>query len=300
MVTTGEITLGLINGLTTGFLLFLAAVGLTMVFGVLNVLNFAHGSFYMLGAYFTWILTSPELYGTSLSFFVGNFWISMILAVALVAVVGGIVEILFIRRIYDHDHIFQLLLTFALVLVIDFGVRIIWGTEFRTMSVPPIFDGQVSILGRTVPVYNVFIIAAGFLVAVVFWLLLNRTQIGKQVRAAAEDRETTAAMGINVPVLYTGVFIVGSALAGLGGALAAPYQAIQPTMGENIIIEAFIVVVIGGLGSFTGAFVVSLAIGVISGLLFHLLPGLQSLAPYLLMILVLMIRPSGLFGGRSL
>jgi branched-chain amino acid transport system permease protein len=300
MVTTGEITLGLINGLTTGFLLFLAAVGLTMVFGVLNVLNFAHGSFYMLGAYFTWILTSPELYGTSLSFFVGSFWISMILAVALVAVVGGIVEILFIRRIYDHDHIFQLLLTFALVLVIDFGVRIIWGTEFRTMSVPPIFDGQVSILGRTVPMYNVFIIAAGFLVAVVFWLLLNRTQIGKQVRAAAEDRETTAAMGINVPVLYTGVFIVGSALAGLGGALAAPYQAIQPTMGENIIIEAFIVVVIGGLGSFTGAFVVSLAIGVVSGLLFHLLPGLQSLAPYLLMILVLMIRPSGLFGGRSL
>jgi branched-chain amino acid transport system permease protein len=300
MLTSGELVLGLLNGLAGGMLIFLAAVGLTMIFGVLNVLNFAHGSLYMLGAYFTWILYSPELYGGTLGMFAGNFWLSVLVAIVLVAIVGGFIEIVLIRRIYDHSHIYQLLLTFALVLMIDNGVRILWGTEFRSISVPGGLGGRVPVLGQSIPKYNVFLIVTGLVVGVALWLALDRTKTGKRIRAAAEDRETTSAMGINVPVLYTGVFIFGSALAALGGALSAPYSAVSPVMGENIIIEAFIVVIIGGLGSLSGAFVISLAIGVLDGLLFYTFPSLQSVAPYLMMIAVLLVRPSGLFGGRDI
>lgn len=298
MITVDQLTTGLVNGTTTGILLFLAAVGLTMVFGVLNVLNFAHGSFYMLGAYFTWILMSGQ-YGGVLAPFANQFWLSTLLAITLVAVIGGLIEWALIRRLYDHDHVFQLLLTFALVLVIDNGVRIVWGTEFRSLSVPEVLNFRVTVLGEPVPMYNVFIIVTGLVLAGVIWFLLEHTRVGKQVRAAAEDRETASAMGINVPLLYTGVFVVGGALAGLGGALAAPYSAIQPSMGENVIVEAFIVVVVGGLGSLSGAFVVSLLLGVVGSLLFYVAPSFQSVAPYLIMVIVLLVRPSGLFGGRE-
>lgn len=294
MVTTGSIGIALLNGLANGMLLFLAAVGLTLIFGVLDVLNFAHGSLYMLGAYFTFFLVTAT--SGPLAVFGGSFWVAVIVASLMVAVVGGIIEFVIIRPIYEQDHIFQLLLTFALILVIDNGARIIWGTEFRSVSVPDLFAFQVELFGRGYPAYNLFLIGFGAFVAVVMWIIFERTRVGKTVRAAAMDRDIANAMGINVPLLFTATFIFGSILAGLGGALAAPYQTLTPTMGENIIVNSFIVVIIGGLGSFSGALVGALLIGVVNSVAFLFIPSLQPLIPFLLLAGVILTRPAGLFG----
>lgn len=287
MVTIQAFGIAILQGLANGMLLFLAASGLTLIFGVLGILNFAHGSFYMLGAYFTFVLTSR---------YVGSFWPSAFLAALLVGVVGVVVERLIIRRIYDYDHIFQLILTFALVLVIDNGVRIVWGTEFRSISVPPSLAFNVDILGRSFPGYNLFLIGSGIVVALVIWIAFERTSIGRTVRAASENREMTSALGIDVPIVFTIVFFVGSVLAGLGGALAAPFQSIHPALGESIIIESFIVIILGGLGSFWGAFVGAVLIGVMNALMFLIAPSIQPLVPFIAVTLVLVFKPSGLFG----
>ncbi|MFB6130842.1 MAG: branched-chain amino acid ABC transporter permease [Salinigranum sp.] len=283
----------ILSGVANGMLLFLAAVGLTLIFGVLGVLNFAHGSLYMLGAYFTFFLASDgKLFGVIPS----NFWLALVLAPIGVAVVGGLMERFIIRPIYDRDHIFQLLLTFALVLVIDNAARMLWGTSFRSVSVPPELAFQVPIFGQSYPFYNLFIIVVGAAFALGMYLLFERTRIGKSVRAAAQDRDIANALGINVPLLFTGTLILGSLLAGIGGALAAPYQSVQPTMGENIIISSFVIVVLGGLGSFAGAFVGALLIGVVNSLAFVFAPTLQPIIPFALMAIVILSKPAGLFG----
>lgn len=293
MPDLGSIVAALLSGLATGMALFLAAVGLTLVFGVLDVLNFAHGSLYMLGAYFTFFFVS----GTwSLGPLTGNFWVAVLAAAVLVAVIGALIERVFIRPIYDQDHVFQLLLTFALVLVIDNGVRILVGTDYRTVGIPPQLDFPVSILGRGFPAYNLFLIAVGALAAVVMWLMFERTRIGKIVRAASEDRDTADVLGVNVPAVFTLVFLFGSALAGLGGALASPLGSVIPSMGETIIIDAFIIVVIGGLGSFGGALVGALLIGLVESLAFLYIPTFEPMIPFALMAVVILIRPAGLFG----
>lgn len=293
MVTLDSIALAIVSGIANGMLLFLAAVGLTLIFGVLDVLNFAHGSLYMLGAYFTYFLVSE---GGVLAGLPGSFWLALVIAPVLVALVGVVMERFVIRPVYDQDHEFQLLLTFGLVLVIDNGARILWGTDFRSVSVPGLLDFQVTLFGSGYPVYNVFLIVVGAIAALVMWLVFERTRVGKIVRASSQDRGIANALGVNVPLVFTGTFLVGSLLAGLGGALAAPYQSIQPTMGESIIIESFIIVVIGGLGSFGGAFVGALLIGVVNSLAFLYLPSLQPVIPFLLVAVVLLTRPAGLFG----
>lgn len=293
MVDVNSIAIALLNGVANGMLLFLAAVGLTLIFGVLGVLNFAHGSLYMLGAYFTFFLVNAS---GPLSMFNGNFWLALLVAPVLVAIIGGLMERFIIRPIYDREHTFQLLLTFALVLVIDNAARILWGTDFRSISVPSELAFQVQLLGQTYPAYNLFIIAVGALFAVTMWLVFERTRIGKMVRAAAQDRDAANALGVNVPALFTGMFIVGSVLAAIGGALAAPYQTIQPTMGEHIIIDSFIIVVIGGLGSFSGALAGALLIGVVNSLAFQFAPAFQPVIPFVLMAVVLLSLPAGLFG----
>lgn len=291
MVDPSTITTAALNGLVEGMLIFLTAVGLTLIFGVLGVINFAHGSFYMLGAYFTFFLVTG-MNGVGLN----GFWIALLVVPLLVAVVGGLVERVFIRPIYDYAHELQLLLTFALVLVIDNGARIVWGEQFRSINVPPLLDFTIALLGTPYPFYNFFLIAVGALVAVLMWLMFERTRVGKIVRASSEQRDIANALGINVPLVFTAVFIFGTALAGLAGVLAAPYKTIRPAMGETIIINSFVVVVLGGLGSFGGALVGALLIGLLNGLAFVYVPTFQPIIPFVLMAGVLLVRPAGLLG----
>ncbi|WP_336000718.1 branched-chain amino acid ABC transporter permease [Halorientalis halophila] len=285
--------MAIISGIANGMLLFLAAVGLTLIFGVLDVLNFAHGSLYMLGAYFTYFLVSAN---GVLAGIPGAFWLALLIAPMLVALVGVVMERFVIRPVYDQDHEFQLLLTFGLVLIIDNGARILWGTNFRSVNPPELLRFQIELFGSGYPFYNIFLIIVGAIAALVMWLVFERTRVGKIVRASSQDRGIANALGVNVPLVFTGTFLVGSLLAGLGGALAAPYQSIQPTLGESIIIESFIIVVIGGLGSFSGAFVGALLIGVVNSLAFLYLPSLQPIIPFVLVAIVLLTRPAGLFG----
>lgn len=296
MVEVASIVVALLNGLANGMILFLAAIGLTLIFGVLGVLNFAHGSLYMMGAYFTVLLINAQ---GALGFLNNNFWLLLVVSPILVAIVGALMEWLIIRRVYDHDHEFQLLLTFALVLALDNGMRILFGAEPRSLGVPAELSFSVDILGKQFAAYNLFLIAVGLVVIVALWSLFNFTRFGRQVRAAAQDRDIASAHGINVYRLFTIVFFLGSILAGLGGALAAPFQAINPTMGENIIIESFIIVVIGGLGSFAGALVGALAIGVINAMAFLMIPQFEPYIPFVLMAGILLVKPSGLFGREA-
>jgi len=296
MADASSILLALLSGLASGMLLFMAAIGLTLVFGVLDVLNFAHGSLYMLGAYVTFFMVGE---GGILGGFLGSFWVGVLTAAVIVAIFGALLERFLIRPIYDADHVFQLLLTFALVLLIDNGARVLWGTSNRSVATPDILAFQVPLLGSQYPAYNLFIIGAGILVAVGMYLLFERTRVGKVVRASAENRSTAEALGINVPLVFTAVFMFGAALAALGGALAAPRQALQPAMGEGIIVQTFIVTVIGGLGSFAGALVGSILIGVVGSVAFLLLPRLQPLIPFALLAAVILLRPAGLFGDTG-
>jgi len=294
MVELASILIALLSGLANGMVLFLAAIGLTIIFGVLGVLNFAHGSLYMMGAYGMVLLFQAE---GSLGVFAGNFWPLLVVAPLIVALVGGVMERFVIRQIYDHDHEFQLLLTFALVLILDNGVRIIYGARPKSMPVPTELQFSFGVLGKSFPAYNVFLIAVGGIVIALLWSLFNFTRFGRRVRAAAQDREMADAHGVNVLGLFTVVFFIGSFLAGLGGALAAPYQSVTPALGETIIIESFIIVVIGGLGSFRGALVASLLIGIINSVAFLVLPTLEPYIPFVLMAAVLLVRPEGLFAG---
>ena len=277
-------------GLSTGMFIWLVASGLTLIFGVLGVLNFAHGSFYMLGAYVCFTLVKA---------FHPHFWLAMLLGPLAVVVVGLLMERFFLRRVYGLELPYQLLLTFAFVLVFDNLVKLTWGAGALSPSsgLGPL-EGSVSILGRKFPVYNLFVIAVGPLVALSLWVALERTWIGRVVRAASSDREMAAALGVRVPALFTGVFGFGTWLGAVGGALAVPYVGLlTPGMGETVIIEAFIVAVIGGLGSLKGAFVGALVIGVLSAFGTRFFPAFDMFLTFILMAAVLLWRPRGLFGA---
>jgi len=279
-----------LSGLTAAMFLFLIASGLSLIFGVLRVLNFAHGTFYMLGAYSAyqvvqWIGPGPE-----------KFWISVIGAALAVAALGGLIEHLLFRRLYGKEELYQLLFTYALVLILGDVAKIIWGTQQKSVSRPPGLTGSLSLFGTTIPYYNLFIILLGPVIALTFWLVLQRTRVGRFIRAAALDRETLGALGVNVNALYMWVFVLASFLGGLGGALISPMRAIVPGMDTEVIVEAFVVVVIGGLGSFWGTFLGALVYGqVLSfGILFF--PRFSIFAVFALMAAVLVIRPWGLLG----
>lgn len=275
-----------LNGLSTAMLLFLLASGLTLIFGVLRVINFAHGSMYMLGAYFTY----------SLARFSGSYWVSLLVAPLFVALVAGLIELFCLRRLYTRDHEFQLLLLYSFVLILDDTVKAFWGTALKLVSKPEVLAGSVQIIGREFPKYTLLIIVLGPLVAIGLWYALNRTKIGKQVVAASVDREAANALGMDVPFLYTVVFVFGAWLGGLGGAVAAPLRAASPGMGMEIVIMSFAVVIIGGLGSIWGAFLGSLIIGEVLAFGALVVPRLIVLLPFALMILIFLWRPQGLFG----
>jgi len=279
-----------LNGLTQAMFLFLIASGLTLIFGVLGVLNFAHGSLYMLGAYLSYTIAS---------LFVGRpsaFWVALVLGSLGVALAGGLIEAIFLRPVYRRAELDQLLVTYALVLIIGDVVKFAWGPDNRSISRPAILAGSVLIGGRDFPTYNLVVIALGPLVAAALWLLLTRTQFGRLIRAAASDREMVGVVGADVSRLFTGVFVLGAWLGGLGGGLAAPVGAIYPGMDVEVIAESFIVVVVGGMGSLTGTLLGSLIIGQLNafGILFF--PRFALLFVYVLMVVVLVVRPWGLLG----
>jgi len=281
-----------LSGLTAAMFLFIVASGLSVVFGVMRVLNFAHGSFYMLGAYLSWQIT--QWLGAA----TGNFWLAVLGAALCVALIGGLVERLLLRHLYGREDLYQLLLTYALVLILGDAARIIWGTQQLAMPRPAGLTGSFDLLGAVVPYYNLFIIVLGPTIAVLCWLILCRTGIGRMIRAAAYDREMLAALGANVGNLYTLMFMAGSFLAGLGGALVTPVRSIVPGMDVEIIVDAFIVVVIGGLGSFWGTFLGAIIFGQVLAFGILVLPGFSIFAVFALMAIVLIVRPAGLLGRR--
>ncbi|MBI5250520.1 MAG: branched-chain amino acid ABC transporter permease [Desulfomonile tiedjei] len=281
----------LVNGLSHGMLLFIIASGLTLVFGVLRVINFAHGSLYMIGAFLAYSLSTLLTTGTLQSFL-----LSLLLVPPAVALVGFVLEVLLFRRVYREEHLLQLLLTYALVLILDDVVRVIWGGDPRNVARPEIFAGSVDLFGMALPTYNVFVLLVGPVIALGMWLLLYRTRSGNLIRAAVWYPETLGALGVNVSWVMTSTFMLGCWLAGVGGVLMASLANIDLGIGMEKIIESFAVVVIGGLGSIGGALLGSLIIGV--GITVLQLPfGRWALVfPYAVMALVLILRPWGLFG----
>lgn len=291
MVDVGLVGDQIITGLSIGSRLFLIAIGLSLIFGVLDVLNFAHGSLYMIGAYAAIVAVQNA---------VGNFWVGVLVAGLVVGLVGAVLEAGFIRRVYDRDHLDQLLLTFAFVLILTDVVRTIFGSGSNVINPPALLQFTIDFTdGLAIPAYRAFVIVASVAALGLLFLVLRTTNIGRVVRATSSDREMASLLGINVPQLYTGVFFVGSVLAGIGGAFAAPLQAVTPELGNQVIINAFIVVVIGGLGSFTGAFVGAYVIGLLIALGSLVVAGAGQLLPFVAMILVLVFKPQGLFGGAE-
>lgn len=278
-----------LNGLSWGMLLFLISMGLTTVFGVMGVLNFAHGSLFMLGAYFCMQFVR----------WVGSFWVGLALGPPIVAILSVLIERFLLRPLYGRDVSFQLLLTFGVMLFLDDGVRLIWGAAYHVVNPPDMLSGVVPFFSQTYPVYRLFLVLVGPLVGIALWAFFTLTRWGKILRAAAMDRQMAEIVGVRVPVLFTGVFAFGAWLAALGGALAAPHQSIGPAMGERIIIESFIVVVIGGMGSFPGAFAGALILGLLNSFGTTFVPDLQMALPYILLAAVLLTRPRGIFGGEA-
>jgi branched-chain amino acid transport system permease protein len=278
--------------------LFLIASGLTLIFGVTRIVNFAHGSFYMLAAYVTYTLTSLLPLGDA------SFYVAVVAAALVVGLVGLVVEVVLLRRVYRAPELYQLLLTFALVLVIADVVRLFWGSENKTGPTAPGLSGSVQIAGQLFPTYDLALIVVGPVVAAALWWLFFRTRWGILIRAATQDREMVAALGVDQARLFTSVFVLGSFLAGLGGALQVPRQALTTVMDTTIIVEAFVVVVIGGMGSVPGAMLAAIVIAVIDAFGVLVLPRASLVMMFVVMAIVLIVRPWGLLGrpeaqGRS-
>jgi branched-chain amino acid transport system permease protein len=278
------------TGLIVGSLLFLVAAGLTLIFGVLGVVNFAHGSFYMLGAYLA--LTAYRL--------TSNFAVAVLAAGIGVGLFGFLFERFLMRRVYKADVLMQLLVCYAVVLIMDDVVKIVWGAEFLSMGMPEAFQAPpFFIAGGVVPVFYVYLIAAAMLIALALWGILTFSRIGKIIRAAAQNPTMTSALGINTSLIYAAVFAFGGVLAGLAGGLAAPVRSMSPGMGFSILIESFIVTVIGGMGSVSGALIGALLIGLIRSFGTIGFPLFVEGLMFLAMVLILILRPNGLMGKES-
>lgn len=297
----------LLNGVQFGVMLFLMSAGLTLVFGVMGLINLAHGSLYMVGGFLC----------AAVAAYTGSFLLGLMAALAGAAAAGVLVEMLVIRRLYHRDHLDQVLATFALILIFSEGTRWIFGSFPLFLDVPEILSGPVSLpLGIQYPAYRLMIIVAGLAVALGLYLLITRTRLGIRIRAGESDREMIAALGVDIAWLYTVVFALGAALAGFAGALVGAIQSVQIGMGEPVLILAFVVIVIGGIGSVKGALIGALLVGLTDTMGRFLLPqffasfmenasattigsALASMLIYILMAGVLIFKPQGLFGGTS-
>ncbi|MBI2456967.1 MAG: branched-chain amino acid ABC transporter permease [candidate division NC10 bacterium] len=285
----GTILLLIMSGLTRASILFIVAAGLTLVFGVLRVINMAHGSLYMVGAFIA-ASVIQQVGGA------GGYWLALVAAPLAVALVGAVIEFGVLRRIYQAEHVVQLLATYALILIFDDLVKMTWGAEYKSVSVPAAFAGSIGIGDRPFPIYNLFVIGWALLLAAGLWLLIYRTGLGRLIRAAVEDPEMLEALGVNIPRIFSAVFIIGAFLAGLGGVLVAPLGSIGLGMDVTILIEAFVVAVIGGLGSFPGALLGAGIIGMMFSFGITVAPRMAMAFVFLAMVLVLIVRPWGLFG----
>jgi branched-subunit amino acid ABC-type transport system permease component len=275
-----------LNGLAYGVLLFLLSVGLTLIFGMLDVINLAHGSFYMLGAYT----------GLALIAATGNFWLALIAAPLVVGLIGGAIERTCLRPLYRRQPLDQVLLTFGFIYLFEDLVKLTFGGQIRSIPAPAIFARSVTVLGSTIPSYRLFVIAFGFAMAIALWLLIERTRLGAVIRAGVFDAEMASGLGIDIQRAFTGVFAFGAGLAGLSGVIAGPIQSAYPAMGVSILIPALIVVVVGGLGSLKGSLAGSLIIGQAETFGKAWLPQSAMLIIYVVMALVVLLRPQGLFG----
>jgi len=296
----------LLNGLQFGLMLFLLAAGLTLVFGIMDMINLAHGSLYMLGAFLAAALVQAT----------GSFTLGVLLAIPATAILGMLLEMSVLRTLYARDHLSQVLATFALILIANEAVRIVWGTDLP-LPMPAALSGPVELLpGMFYPAYRLLIIGVGAAVAALLYVLVARTRVGMLVRAGASNREMALAMGVDIRLLFTLLFGVGAGLCAVAGALLGPLLAVQVGMGENILILAFVVIVIGGIGSIRGALVGAVLVGLVDTigraflpLLFGLFfqprvasaagPAIASVLAYVLMVAVLVFRPRGLFPARG-
>ncbi len=275
-----------LNGVQYGLLLFLIASGLTLIFGIMHIINLAHGALYMVGAYLAFWLTSLT----------GNLFFAILLGLPLAALLGVLIERFLIQALYKRDHLDQVLMTFGLILVIDSLRSIAWGNDVHSVAIPALLEGSVQ-LTETLeyPIYRLFISAVCGLIALAMYLILQHTRLGMVIRAGASNREMVQSLGINIRVVYTLVFAAGTALTAFAGMVAAPVSSVYPGMGNQILIIAFVVVVIGGLGSIRGAFLAALLVGLTATWGTVLVPEYAGMAIYLLMAIVLLFKPRGLF-----
>jgi len=278
------------SGLSIGMFLFLVSVGMSLIFGVTRIVNLAHGSFYMVGAYL--MVTLVEILPASS----WAFWAALALAPLGVALLGAVIEMSLLRLIYRRDPLMQLILTFGLILVIGTAVLLAWGPDNKSVSRPDALAGSVSILGQPFPSYYLLVLILSPAVGLALWLIFYRSRWGMLIRAATVDREMLGALGVNVAALYTQVFVFGSWLAGLGGALAAPTVAVALGMDADVLTTAFVVVVIGGLGSFAGSFISALLVGLLQSFGILIFPSVSIVLLFALMAVVLIVRPWGLLG----
>ena len=288
----------LLNAVQYGLLLFLIAGGLTLIFGIMGIINLAHGSFYMVGAYLAW----------SLSMQLGSLWLAIPAGIVLSVMLGLLIEWLLIKRLYRLGHLQQVLLTYGLILIVEEMRGIVWGDEVHGVPVPDLLSASVPLTDTlSYPVYRLWISAVCIALAVLLYFLIQRTRLGMVIRAGATNREMVQSLGIDIDLLYRFVFALGVALAALAGMIAAPVSSVFPGMGNQVLIICFVVVVIGGIGSVKGALVGALLIGLVDTFgkvvelkvgHFRLLPELAGMSVYLLMAVVLLWRPAGVFGKR--
>jgi branched-chain amino acid transport system permease protein len=306
-VTAALIIEQLLNGLQLGVMLFLIAAGLTLIFGVMGFINLAHGSLYMIGAFACAAIAAAT----------GSFWIGLAASLVAAAAAGALIEVTIVRRLYERDHLDQVLATFALILILSEGTRWLFGSFPLYLDIPPLLQGAVPLPGGgQYQLYRLAIIGVGILVAVGLYLLISRTRLGMRIRAGETDREMIAALGVDIRTLYTVVFALGAALAGLAGAMVGALQSVQVGMGEPALILAFVVIVIGGIGSIKGALVGAILVGLVDTMGRFLLPKLVALALpasqatmvgaalasmliYIVMALILAFKPRGLFAGQG-
>lgn len=274
-----------LNGLSQAMLLIMIAAGLSIIFGLMDVLNFAHGSFYMLGAYvgFTTVTVT------------GQFWLALVAAFVVVAATGAVLEFVALRPLYDRDPVYHLLITFGFLLIMDHSVQVIWGPDPKDISAPAFLNQSIQVLDVTYPSYRIFVFFVGLVFTIGLYLLLRHSDMGLIVRAGTHNKETVRALGVNLPRVFTLTFAFGVGIAAVSGVMAAPIVGLSPAMGTAVIIDAFIVVIIGGLGSFRGAVIAALLIAEIRALGVLILPRFTVILVFLALIVVLTVKPSGLF-----
>jgi branched-chain amino acid transport system permease protein len=282
------LTINLFNGLVYGALLIVMCSGLALIYGLRRVVNFAHGSLYMLGAYLGYSLASHS-----------NFWVALLVAPAIMAVLGVLLDRYGFRLLQDRDPLSVVLVTFGLLLVIEDLVQSVWGKSNLSLPAPAALNMSVDILGTPVPAYRLGVIAVGAAVALGLSLWLRYSKVGLFVRAASTDPTTTAMQGVNTDLLSAGVVGLGTALAGLAGVVAAPFLSLSPSMSSDVIIDSFVVVVVGGLGSLAGAFVAAMVLGMVQALGAVYLPDESVLRPFILMVAILIWKPAGFAGSRT-